>query len=465
MYDRESIATRVVEVLPKECWKTLPKIVEDENSEVSTEFEKAWDEVGKSLQEESWFEDKEANPIWEYLLRADILAGIGHYGVMLLGVNDGKELSEPLEPKEGMELLYLRPLDQSLADVTVWETDRNDKRFGRPTVYSLTLNTPSESNIAAVADGGGSTVLSTETQNVHWTRVVHFADNVGTSDVVGRPRMQPVYNRLMDLRKIYGGSAEMFWQGGFFGLSIETHPQLGGDVIIDQAGMRSQMEKYMTGLQRYLSLQGQTANSLAPQVADPASHIDVQLEAISLLTGIPKRILMGSERGELASSQDADTWNTRLSHRQLLYLNPKVIAPFVNRLIWCGVLPTPQQYTAKWPDLEALSETEQADIAVKKTEAVSKYVSGGCDAVIQPVDFLTRFLGMTESEAETVTDAAVEALEEQEMKEADAREEQLKLAEEAGIPQAPSVEGYQNIPQQQNIPIAQVVKNLERSIK
>ena len=92
LYDRESIATRVVEVLPKECWQMAPMVFETEDVDQETEFEIMWKELGKTLQGDSHFKAEEANPVWPYLLRADILAGIGDYGVLLLGVVDGKPL-------------------------------------------------------------------------------------------------------------------------------------------------------------------------------------------------------------------------------------------------------------------------------------------------------------------------------------------------------------------------------------
>ena len=80
LFDREPIANRVVEVFPKECWQTQPEVYEDEDLEKETEFEKAWGNLAKRLRgESSFFQDKEGSPIWEYLLRADILSGIGHY--------------------------------------------------------------------------------------------------------------------------------------------------------------------------------------------------------------------------------------------------------------------------------------------------------------------------------------------------------------------------------------------------
>src|SRR5580693_7520581 len=64
LYDRESIATRVVQVLPKECWQVTPSIYEDEDGEKATEFEQAWDdlEVGM-VGGSSWHQDDKGSTI------------------------------------------------------------------------------------------------------------------------------------------------------------------------------------------------------------------------------------------------------------------------------------------------------------------------------------------------------------------------------------------------------------------
>jgi hypothetical protein len=84
LYDREAIATRVVEVWPKESWQVQPSVYEEEDADKVTGFEEAWDALGQSLRgEDSWYAEEEGSQIWEYLLRADILSGIGQYGVLL----------------------------------------------------------------------------------------------------------------------------------------------------------------------------------------------------------------------------------------------------------------------------------------------------------------------------------------------------------------------------------------------
>lgn len=475
MYERDPIAARVVEVLPMESWQVQPSIYEDEDSETETEFEKAWKELHQSIhtltgtktknsKQGSWYQDDEGSLIWDYLLRLDIQSGIGHYGVMLLGIDDGKPLYVPVEGFEDLDseaymgteaqygttnpfdspavgydtytteqikgestprpdqismiapmtpgqepgsegkrkLLYLRIFDEKTAQVTRYERDPHNPRFGLPVMYLITFNDQFNTQI----NGSGLPVAST---NVHWSRVIHFADKRGINEAFAYPRMQQVFDRLIDLGKTYGAAGEGFWQMAFTILSGETHPQLGGDVKIDMAGINTQAEAIRTRLKRHLVSAGMTWKTLAPEVTDPTPFKDAFIEAICILLGCPKRVFMGSERGELASSQDDSAWNDRLRHRQVFTLTPRMIVPFIDRLIQLGVLPEPVGYSVVWPDLEALSDKDKATIAYTKTQAMDLFSAHSPESMMTPTDWYVDILGMDSEKANQIVESAQEA--------------------------------------------------------
>lgn len=461
LFDRMGIAERVVEVFPKESWKKAPTVYEDEDATNITDFEKAWDSLSTTLQVsnagKSWHKQEEGAGVWSYLLRADILSGIGVYGIILLGIDDGKLLEQPADgvPADGTprditgvgdlqskdiyggalppalsaplsstmgtdaqyfgvqfstmqppgtaegknrRLLFLRCFDESLVQVVQYEASLYSPRFGMPVMYRVTLNDPRTPHT-----GVG---LPLATIRVHWSRIVHLADNLYSSEIFGKPRMRPVLNNILDLRKLYGGSAEMYWRGAFPGLSIESHPQLGGDVDVNWDQVRQMMGDYAAGLQRWLGFTGFTAKSLAPQVVDPSPQIDKQIEAICIELGCPVRVFKGSERGELASSQDDEAWNERMAHRQQFYLTPKVIVPFIDRLILLGILPEPEQYNVLWPDPEAIGDKDRAAIGFQKTQSLSAYVAGNCESVLPIERFYTEVWGLEEEKAKEIVDEA-----------------------------------------------------------
>lgn len=454
LYDTEGIATRLVDVLPQECWQEQPEVLEDEDEDNETAFEAAWKDLSNHIGEKSWLEDDKQSTIWDHLRRADELAGIGRFGIMLLGFNDGCRLSEPVagmdvdlateqstvsmgydmdpsgkpvhssplalegtdlqyqgvdfgitaagSPKDGMRLIFIRSFDESLVQIVRFESNIMNPRYGQPTMYKVTFNDPRQTTV-----GVG---LQQATLMVHWSRVIHIAERLTSSPVFGVPRMQPSLHRLLDLCKLYGGSAEMYWKGAFPGLSFETHPQLGGEVKVDADTIRAQMWEYQNDLQRFLLTTGMSAKTLATQVVDPTPQILTQIQALCIEKGIPQRIFMGSERGELASSQDDKAWGLRIKFRKVMYLTPRVIGQFINRLIQVKVLPEPEAgtYKVKWPGIDALTETEKATIALQLTQALASYVSAGIENVMTLQDYLTKILGMDSEIAEQIAESASE---------------------------------------------------------
>ena len=478
LYERDPIAGRVVDIKSRACWAIQPSLFEEEDSETDTEFEVAWNELSRQLNTQSWYKEEGGSPIWEYLARADERCGIGHYGIILLGLGD-EDMSKPAPGVEEVnsapngfkgegnnrtevrnkaqgpyclitnkkaegggerKMYYIRVSDESMAPVSQWEANPTSPRFGQPTMYQVTFHDPSLNQT-----GLG---ISNVTQNVHWTRVIHVADELGSSEVIGAPRVLPVFNHIYNLQKIYGASGEGYWQQAFAGLSLEGMP----GVQIEPGDLdrvRSSLEAYTNGLQRYLVNQGATLKQLSPQVSDPASQVNVNIQAICIKIEVPMRIFMGSERGELASSQDERDWQGKCQHRRVTWVTPRLVVPFVDRLIMLGILPVPKGYGCKWEAKEDLTPLERMDLLAKRTAAYAAYVQGGLDALIPPLDFMTKFDELTKKDAMSILDNATLQAE----AEADAQAEAAEEAAVQGlnpdgtpIQQAPPAPGSQQQP-------------------
>lgn len=447
LYARDPIAARVVSLMPEECWQVSPSVYEEEDAETTTPFEEAIDALGKQLAgEQSWQAGEEGSAVWNVLEEVDTVSGIGRYSVLLLGLDDGLPLSSPAagfaevnsagagkddtsqgayapysftlnaEATKGRRLLFVRALSECQATVSRVERNHTSPRFGKPTEYTVTLG-----------DGFGAA-----SHKVHWSRVVHVAEG----DTFATPRLQDVYETVLDLRKVRGGSAEMYWRGAFPGYSFETHPGSGGDVLVDTTSVKDEFEKFQNGLQRAMNLIGMTMKSHAPQVVDPNPQLQAQIEAICIAKGWPIRIFKGSERGELASSQDEKAHRKRVKKRRERYLSPRVIAAFVNRLIALGVLPQPKEYTIWWPDQEDQTQTEKAAVALTVTQSLAAYVSGGVEAIVPPLEYLTIIHGWTDEEAQATLENAAGVAEERAAEEEERRaieaEEAERLAAIAG---------------------------------
>jgi hypothetical protein len=383
MWLRNGVAQRVVSSYSEECWTTDPEVYEKEGPD-----ETPWDEALDELDDEF--------QLWSTLEELDVYSGIGCFGIMLIGIDDGKELSDPIEglesegktlkPVGSHNLLYLKVFSEMHVQVSTWEQDKTNPRYGRPILYSVTLNPfPQTSQNSQDNQQTGQQV------QVHWTRVIHLAAEHNQS------RMHSVYNHLLDLKKVGGGSAEMFWRGAFPGMSFEVDPDfIAAGATIDPEKMREEFTKYSEGLQRYLALTGVTAKTLSPQVVDPAPHVDSILRLISIAKKIPKQILEGSESAVLASAQYAKAFNKRLNRRRKQYCTPHLIRATIDRFIVLGILPFVESYHVEWDDLNSSTEKEKADLSEIITNTLAKYIQGGVEGLVDPRMYLVEVMGWEE---------------------------------------------------------------------
>jgi uncharacterized protein len=210
---------------------------------------------------------------------------------------------------------------------------------------------------------------------------------------------------LMDLEKLVGGDAEMFWRGARPGYSGEVN----SDFQMTE-GMKHELVKHLDeyehDLRRFLIQEGVTIKALEQQIADPKSHFSVQVSCLSAVTGIPQRVLMGSERGELASTQDTSEWKDYVQGRREDHAEPNIVRPFVDRMITLGILPKPgKDYTVKWSDLYAVSEKERVEVGKARANALREYTySPMAQGIIPPPVFYEYFLGFTKEQI-TLTEA------------------------------------------------------------
>lgn len=490
LYQRNPYARRACEVFPREAFKSRLTVRETrdpcgENDEEDTEFDKAVDELSSSIRGvKSWFKDKDGSVVHEIMMRAAIQAGIGQYSVILLGLNDGLPLDQPVagveeqwsmpserdedgKPKAKSEradpeelpkprgvynlrttekinqcfvvneegkvsqtegerkLIFLRAFGELSAPVTSWELNRTSPRFNQPVYYQITFNSP--------WDSGQNLGQPMTTQNVHWTRVVHIPgrDIQGGTELTSTSELEPIVNSCLNLDKIIGASGEGYWKSCFTALSIETHPTLGTSVKVDKANIRSQLENFDNSLTRTLFLMGVQAKTIAPSVTDPTPHIASNVEAICIQKGIPKRKFMGSERGELASSQDEGDWNDQIRIYHRTYATPRVVVPLYDRFIMVGVLPEPESYGVEWEDLSSLTAMEKAQVAVQMTTALGQAVATGVvPTFFSEEDYLVVVCGYDRTLAQEVLSNAE-----------DAQLEKQAEMDQMGIPSAPGMPG------------------------
>lgn len=360
-YARGGLAGRVVDVFPNACWRGAIELVEGDYTdsppelveEKLTAFEKSWKQLDKRIQ------------IQTRLRKVDMLAGLSSYAVLLIGVKGKQKLDTPLPKGTGPDdIMYLSAFcggggpggdtrSRAVAmdaDVTIMEFDVDvySPRFGLPKLYQLRRTDVSSPELY---------------RPVHWSRVVHISENALYDEVYGQPSLERVWNLFDDLDKTTGGGAEAFWLRANAGLHLDIDKEM--ELLPDDIqSLKDQSEKYKHQLTRWLRTRGVKVETLGSEVANFGPPADAIITQIAGSKGIPKRILTGSEMGELASSQDRDNWRDQVVGRQLQYCGPFIVRPLVDRLVSHGYLPAPKNdpanYAVRWPHLQVMTETERS---------------------------------------------------------------------------------------------------------
>lgn len=365
-YERQDIAQRIVDAPAQATWRRKPVISDDSDPENFTEFEKAWTGLTHKRR------------VFHYLERADRLSGIGEYGALLIGTDDVRKQEDFVRPlsrlRNGTDsILYLTPFMQNSATVAEIEGDPQSDRYGLPKIYNVAL---AGASINDVTTSKGLAALNPNTVPIHWSRMIHIAEGLRENDIIGQPRLKPVFNRLYDIEKISGGSAEIFWQAAKRIMVLQAKDNF--TAVDTNDALTTMMDELIHGLRRVIDIQGYEVKTLETSDVRPDEAFRVALALVSSATGIPQRILLGSEQGKMASTQDEVNWNGRIADRQINFAEPVILRQFVDRLIAVSALPRPQSdYVITWPSLFELSDKEKAQIGLLKSRSLAQYIGRG----------------------------------------------------------------------------------------
>lgn len=360
-YEREHIAARIVDFPAEETWRDKAEVLDgtDKDARSDTPFVEAFNALAKRVR------------LYHYAQRADKMAGIGRYGVLLIGTTGAATLEQPIDRLHSAdEVLYLRPFCEYSATVAELVTDPSDERYGLPLYYTLNILTDLNSATGAA-------------QRVHWSRVIHIAEGLLENEIFGRPRLQRVFNLLDDVMKLIGGSAEATWKLMRKGFVLDVHPDANLNAEAE-AALEEQIDEYDHGLRRFMKTRGMNVMDLGSDVVDPSGLFTLIIDLIAGATGIPQRILLGSERGELASSQDAASWAGRIADRRENWAEPVILRALIDRLVQMGALPAPTsgEYSVKWKPLFELTDPEKAALAQTWAQAAQVMSEvGGTQAI------------------------------------------------------------------------------------
>lgn len=445
-YERGDIAKRIIDIPAEETWFAFPEVVDAEGR--TGKFYKTWKYLARKLS------------LAEKFCRLDRAAGLGRFGLGLVGVNDGKDLNSPIGKVDGPEdITYVSVFAEGAVTFGAAITDVKSPSFGKPGAYQVDLARAAFSNLdqsspftdrtssGSFRQTTGSLTLSA---NVHASRVIHLAEGRLESDLFGVPRLKPIFNRLFDLAKIVGGSAESYWLIANKGLHANIDPtKVRGYKPSDVDALSEQLDLYTNQLMRVIRTTGVEIKDLGGDGSgvNPRGVFSVVTAIIAGTCGIPIRMLFPENRGAQTSVYDRIAFREEfVLPRQQRVAEVQVIRPFVDMMIEIGGMPEPKpiddikgNYNVLWPDPISRSKADQAEIAGKIAEASANLAKARSLARIITPRQEQRILGFTEDgdEQDLLNLEELKKLEQEDaQKEADA----AKAAAEAAAKARPPVQ-------------------------
>lgn len=342
-YLRQDIAYRIIHAPVDATWTDPPVLRTKKDGKV-------WKE---------WEDLVQSQPIYPSLRKADIFAGLGMYSILIVGLDDGRKLDLPVNTMRKNTITYLQPYLESSIRILSYEENTSSPRFGKPLMYEIT---PGEvENTRTIGTGS---LLMRKKFTVHHSRVLHLAEDTLEDQTLGHSRLERIYNVLDDILKVVGGSAETYWLTANRGMQVDVDKEMELSEE-DQNDLAEELDEYMHQLRRVIRTRGVKINNLGSDVADPKNEFGVLLALLSAATGIPQRVLMGAEAGQLASQQDRANWAVQIAQRVANYTEPYILRPFIKLLMEANVLSKVESLHIDWPEPFIMNPLERAQTSAQ----------------------------------------------------------------------------------------------------
>lgn len=344
MYSRNSLAKAGVRKTRLKTWQDDPEIWEDETGN-QTPAERQIAEYFTRIR------------VWHSLALADERSMVGRYAGVILRFADGKNFDQPVGQVSGLEgLVEVIPVWEGQLTVSSWHNNPIDwQNYGQPKMFTYREN--------AVGQAKGSQQRDV---NIHPDRIIIWSED---GSMEGESALQAGFNDLIDAEKVKGAGGEGFWKSARGAPIIEAPDGVKPQDVAKALGLdkddtngvldaiNDQIESFQQGFDKGLMLGGLKASPMTIALPQPEQFFNAPTMSFAASLGIPIKILLGSQTGERASTEDSKEWNTTIMARRLNYCAP-LIRKFVARLVQFGVLED-KNWTVGWADLTEATPSER----------------------------------------------------------------------------------------------------------
>lgn len=374
MFQRNGLATALVERTSNKTWQDTPSLRETEDPETETDTEKT---IRRGLDDLRF---------WQVLRETDKRSMVGKYAGVVFQLRDGKPYSEPVTdlPNGLNAIVSMIPAWERQLEPSSWNTDPGSPDYGKPTMFRF-----NESNTDP--EYGKFRAFT-----VHPDRCFIWSED-GTT--WGESKLKPCYNALMDAEKIRGAGGEGFWKNAKAQPVLQANEnvdfsQLARMLDTDSSGLADALDevvgKWAKGFDESLLLQNIEAKTLSVALPEPEEFFDSCIKEIAASWPIPQKVLVGMQTGERASTEDAREWAQTNKSRRINMVTPNIMS-LVQRFRTWGVLPD-LDWCLTWADLTAPTLADRLDIAEKM--ARSNQMSGDVTGPVFTVSDMRKVVGL-----------------------------------------------------------------------
>lgn len=342
MYSRNGLARAGTDKTILKTWQTNPEIWETEDT----------DETQLEADIRKRFADLR---LWQAFAEADRRAFVGGYAGVIIRYRDDKRFAEPVDRVSGGldGIAEVIPAWAGQLEVSDWDTNEQSEDYGKPRMYRF--------NEATVSQQQGAN----RAFMIHPDRVLLWSAD-GT--VHARSMLEAGYNDLLDAEKVKGAGGEGFYKSASGRQVLEADKETSLATMARDMGiapdalgdaMQDQVADFTSGFDKMLFLQGITAKPMQVTLPSPEHFFAAPVASYASSIGMPVKILLGSQTGERASTEDAADWALTCTARRSNQSIP-LINQFVQRLETVGILPE-RDWHIHWDDLtDATLETKIA---------------------------------------------------------------------------------------------------------
>lgn len=314
-------------------------------------------EIKEINDEHEIVENKKLNNRFQYtyehmikqeLIKAYQLARLYGYSLLLLGYDDGLDLSLP--PDSSAKIKYVFAVSRRWVEEIEYHANDNGEVYLPLTIKSYKLN-----------EGNATD------KKIHPKRVVHIENPGIGSFKTGTSAILPCYDDLLVLKHVTWGAGQTMWRSGNQLVVVIAPPRASADQI-------AAIDTALTDLNAQSAFTlpfGSTVNAYTPSGLNPEPYASIPLNNIAAATRIPISILIGAQSGALSASlTDQRDYANTLAGIQANVLTP-ILNDIFKRFKYTGQLDM-VNFKIEWKSTLTMSLAEQTMVEYRQALTAEK---------------------------------------------------------------------------------------------